>query len=207
MTNIGLRLLILLLGLLPAPGRSVPQDPAAAARAAGEPPLGEILKRQGYTIDVTRDEIAAQQFVKAGPGPVRFTPIAAFGLEKQCSAGWYRMAGETPDRHLLWTVDATHNKQDFPPLMAGGVTQFDPGDLPFSLWVSSTGFKDEIVSTEDALQRFIPRFKADDRHKAHVYPVKRGGRLVPNSYIIGWEYSTNNDNQDMVTLVTQVKPH
>jgi hypothetical protein len=30
--------------------------------------------------------------------------------------------------------------------------------------------------------------------------------LAPNAYVIGWEYSTNDDNQDMVTLLTNAKP-
>jgi len=181
-------------------------DPAAAARVAGEPPLGEILQKQGYTIDVDRDEIDAQLFLKAGPGPVTVTPIAAYGLPKRCHCGWYHPTNGVPDRHPLWSVDADHNKQAFPPVMPGAITRFDPGDGPFGLWVSSEGFQNETVSTEDALQRFIPRFKPDDRHKAHVFPVKRAGKRVPNEYVIGWEYSTNNDDQDMVTLVRNVRP-
>ncbi len=190
-------------------------DPASlAAIAAGEPPLQVILARQGYTIDTVKDEIRAQRFVKAGKGPVTHRPIAAYGLRAVCSSGWYpapAAATESPDtpppqKRLLWQVDAPYNKQAFPPTMKGGVTKFDPGDMPFGLWVSTAGFKDETVCTEDALQVFVPRFKPDDRHKAHVFPAKRHGKVIPNTYIIGWEYSTNNDDQDMVTLVRNVKP-
>jgi hypothetical protein len=166
---------------LPSAAASAPVDPAGAARAAGEPPLADILKRQGYTIGVNKDEVDAQRFVKAGPGPVTHEPIAAFGLEKRCRSGWYRPVDGAPTLQPLWSVDANHNKQDHPPLMRGAVTRFDPGDAPFGLWVSTSGFENETVYTEDALQRFLPRFKPDDRHKAHVYPVKKGGRLIPNS--------------------------
>ena len=107
---------------------------------------------------------------------------------------------------MLWQVDAPNNKRDRPPLKPGGRTAFDPGAAPFGLWVATAGFPGETVCTEDALQRFVPRFKPDDRHKAHVYPVKRGGKIVPHAYVIGWEYSTNNDDQDIVTLVTNVTP-
>ena len=63
---------------------SVPERSQISVRvAAGKPPLQETLKRQGYTIDVLKDAIPAQGFVKAGPGPVTTTPIAAFGLEKR----------------------------------------------------------------------------------------------------------------------------
>jgi hypothetical protein len=200
------RLTLIMGCLVPSLAGAARSDPAAAARAAGEPPLGEILRKQGYTIDVDKDEIDAPLFVKAGPGPVTVTPIAAYGLPKRCHCGWYHPANGVPERHLLWTVDADHNKQAFPPVMPGSITRFDPGEAPFGLWVSSEGFKNEIVSTEDALQRSIARFKPDDQHKAHVFPVKKAGKLVPNEYVIGWEYSTNNDDQDMVTLVTNVRP-
>jgi hypothetical protein len=192
--------------LAPAGARALGQDPDRAARQAGEPTLGEILARQGYTIDTKSDEIEAQLFVKAGRGRVTHKPIAAFGLEKACSSGWYRPAGERPEKRPLWRVDERNNKRDLPPLMEGAVTEFDPGNEPFGLWVSTAGFADETVYTQDELQKFIARFKPNDRHKAHVYPVKRDGKVVPNAYVVGWEYSTNNDNQDIVTLLTNVRP-
>lgn len=186
--------------------RTVRADPRSAAIAAGEPPLADILSRQGYTIDTDHDEIPAPLFVKAGPGPVTHAPIAAYGVPKPCHSGWYRPSTGTPTRHALWTIDAPHNKQAQPPLTSNSTTQFDPGDQPFGLWVSSEGFQNETVYTQDALQRFVTRFRENDRHKAHVYPVKKDGKLVPNEYVIGWEYSTNNDNQDVVTLLTNARP-
>jgi hypothetical protein len=193
-------------GALPYLIRAARADPRSAAIAAGEPPLAEILKRLGYTIDTDHDEIEAQLFVRARPGPVTHQPIAAYGLPNRCSSGWYRPTDGLPRPESLWVIDANHNKQDLPPLMRGGTTQFDPGDMPFGLWVSSAGFKNETVYTQDALQRFIPRFQPNDRHKAHVLPVKKSGKEVPKQYVIGWEYSTNNDDQDIVTLLTNVQP-
>jgi hypothetical protein len=182
----------------------------AAAKGSKEPGLQEILDHLGYDINTEKDEIRAELFVKAGKGPVTHKPIAAFGLEKVCKSGWYwpahlgRSTGGGP-KIELWKVDENHNKQYEPPLMQGAKTSFDPGKNTFGLWVSTAGFTDETVSTEIAMQIYVPRFK-DDRHKAHVFPVKRGGKRVLNSYIIGWEYSTNNDDQDIVTIVTNVKP-
>jgi hypothetical protein len=39
-----------------------------------------------------------------------------------------------------------------------------------------------------------------------IYPNrdKATGRLIPNSYLIGWEYSTNDDFQDVVCQVDNV---
>jgi hypothetical protein len=73
--------------------------------------------------------------------------------------------------------------------------------------VSSEGFPGETIYTEDPLQAFIKRFSEVDRHKAHVYAaVKNDGTAVPNAYLIGFEYSTNNDNQEIVALLEGVQP-
>jgi hypothetical protein len=43
-------------------------------------------------------------------------------------------------------------------------------------------------------------------YKAMIYPNRdrTTGRLTPNSYLIGWEYSTNDDFQDIVCQVDNV---
>lgn len=188
-------------------------DPAApAARAANEPPLALILREAGYggTEVTANGEISAQRFIKAGPGPVKFTPLAAYGVEKVCHAGWYA-AGATdkePKRSELWKVDAPNNKRMNPPLTRGAKTEFDPGDKPFGLWVATEGFKGETIYTEDDLQAFVKRFPAHGRHKAHVYTAVRSDyTAVANAVIIGFEYSTNDDNQEVVALVENVRPH
>ena len=87
------------------------------------------------------------------------------------------------------------------------MTTFDPGaGARFGLWVATDGFPGETVYLDDALQALLPRFK-DNHHKAHVYAaVKNDGTPVPGACIVGWEYSTNDDNQDIVTLVGNVRP-
>jgi hypothetical protein len=181
------------------------------APAAQEPSLQQVLTRQGYVVDVARDEVPAPLFVRAGPGPVVSRPVAAWGLEKVCHTGWYRPAAVgapvgLPERHELWRLAADQNKRDQPPLSPGGKTEFDPGDRPFGLWVSTEGFAGEVVYTEDALQAGIPRFPASDRHKARVFRARKASGDLPNSFLIRWEYSTNNDFQDLVTLVQNVRP-
>ena len=44
-------------------------------------------------------------------------------------------------------------------------------------------------------------------YKAMIYPFKdkATGKVVPNSYLIGWEYSTNDDFQDVVCRIDNVK--
>jgi hypothetical protein len=183
----------------------------ALAPAAQEPSLQEVLKRQGYAVDLARDEVSSPLFVRAGPGPVVHRPVAAWGLEKVCHTGWYRPATRSasnalPERYELWRLAADQNKRDQPPLSPGGMAEFDPGDRPFGLWVATEGFTGEVVYTEDALQVGIKRFPASDRHKARVFRARRADGELPDSYLIGWEYSTNNDFQDLVTLVQNVRP-
>ena len=54
---------------------------------------------------------------------------------------------------------------------------------------------------------------AKQPYKAMIYPNrdKATGKLVPNSYLIGWEYSTNDDFQDVVCQLDNVilidQPH
>jgi trehalose utilization protein len=189
-------------------------DPSAkAARAAGEPPLSLILRDAGYggTQVVAGGEIPAQLFVKAGPGGVTFRPLAAFGVPHRCTAGWYRQTRRGNDqeirRTVLWRLDEKHNKQMAPPILRGGRTSFDPGSAPFGLWVATEGFPGEVIYTEDALQAAIKRFPADNRHKAHVYAaVKSDNNPVANAVLIGFEYSTNDDNQEVVALVENARP-
>ncbi len=197
---------------IPVPHYPVPHDAMAkAAIACGEPPLQIILARQGYTIDELHGEVSAQRFVKAGPGPVITKPIAAYGLPDICSGGWYPAAlsatlqSKYPQKHMLWQVAPYNNKQPYPPRMKGSRISFQPGSRPFGVWVSSEGFKNETVFSENVLQHFVARF-GSDRHKAHVYVAVKNGRVVPNTYLIGWEYSTNDDNQDMVTMIQNVRP-
>lgn len=187
---------------VPQAGKAFQADPATASIETKEPNLGEIVRKQGYTLDVGVEEVNAQRFVRAGAGPVRYEVLAHWGLEKPCRGGWYRPGNGPVRRQDLWTVN---QKRDLPTLEPGSRTEFDPGTEPFSLFVNTEGFPDEIVTTEDAKLELVPRFKAGDKHKAHVYIARKNGKTVPNTYLIGWEYSTNNDNQDVVTLVSNVR--
>ncbi len=188
-------------------------DPFARnARATDEPPLALILRGLGYGgTDITKPgEVIAPRFVKAGVGPVKTYPLASFGLIKDLTAGWYgepTNPTDTPEFAPLWKVEAKYNKQDTPPLANGAVTQFEPGATPFGLWVSTAGFTNEMVCTGDTHNAAIKRFGGKPIRKARVYAaVKTDYSPVPNAYIVGWEYSTNDDFQDIVTIVENVRP-
>src|SRR5262249_56903086 len=91
-------------------------------------------------------------------------------------------------------------------LADGSQTEFDPGDAPFGLWVANDQFQDGGVFTEPALVGRVNSRLAKQPYKAMIYPNrdKASGRIVPNSYLIGWEYSTNDDFQDVVCQVDNV---
>jgi len=159
-------------------------------------------------------------FRKAGPGPVRFTPLLALGLETTNRGGWYR-----PDdpsqvvRTPLWSYRHKHTTADFagpceaprktpnpPPLADGSLTTFDPGATPFGFWVSNDGLTPSDVYTEPRLVAALNPRLARQPYKVMIYPTKdrTTGEPIPNSYLIGWEYSTNDDFQDIVTRVDNV---
>ncbi len=191
-------------------------DPfARAARATKEPPLAHIARDAGYGgTDITAGgEVSVQRWKKAGKDKPRFTPLAAYGVEKVSMGGWYEAPNPTvtatnpPKKHDLWKIGAKNNKRMAPPLERKSKTDFEPGNKPFGLWIASEGFPGETIYTEDPLQAFVKRFPEVDRHKAHVYAaVKTDGTAVPNTYLVGFEYSTNNDNQEIVGLLEGVEP-
>ena len=156
------------------------------------------------------------RFRKAGPGPVTFTPVIALGLETTTRGGWYAAdAAEGAVRPVpLWSYRLKNTAADLstganlpPPLAAGSATTFDPGAGPFGLWVANDGFTDGGVFTEPRLVAARNARLAGQPYKAMIYPLKdkATGKLVPGSYLIGWEYSTNDDFQDVVCRVDNVK--
>ncbi len=158
---------------------------------------------------------AKGRFRKAGPGPVTYTPLIALGLETTNRGGWYvsTPSAKMPTTRELWSYTFKNTGKDLetgqrmpPPLAEGSKTTFDPGDEPFGLWVSNDGLKDGGVFTEPKWVEAINARLAKQPYKAMIYPNKDKvtGKLVPNSYLIGWEYSTNDDFQDVVCRVDNV---
>lgn len=198
--------------------------------SADEPKWPDLLKAQ-WGLDVRRDlrnplidrGAPAALFVRAERGkPVRCTPILALGLTSTTHGGWYRSgprASEFPRdiasiRRELWAY--TYRQSDaersgppdhaftVPPLQSGDVS-FDPGDEPFGLWIRNEQFDDGGVFTQPGLVAAVNARLRSQPYKAMIYPYRERGRTVPHSYLIGWEYSTNDDFQDVVTRVDNVR--
>jgi hypothetical protein len=144
---------------------------------------------------------------------VRYTPVIALGLPTTTRGGWYGVKSETPSRKGLWiytfkntTDDLRTGKNLPPPLLLGSKTAFDPGDEPFGLWVSNDQFDDGGAYTQPSQVRRHNARLAKQPYKAMIYPNRdrKTGKLIPHSYLIGWEYSTNDDFQDVVCRVDNV---
>ena len=207
----------LLLCCVPENAAQTSQQPRVAP-GPNEPDWNVIL-RQRYGLSmfgdlknpVTTTALATPGlFRKAGNGPVRFRPVIALGLETRNRGGWYKPAPNQqaePKKAILWsyiyknTTDDIHTGKNLPPpLDADARSEFDPGDEPFGLWVSNDGLADGGVYSEPSLVQRLNKRLAKQPYKAMIYPNrdKATGKLIPNSYLIGWEYSTNDDFQDVV---------
>jgi hypothetical protein len=194
-----------------------PKQPKVAP-GPDEPDWDVILKdRYGLSMYVdlknpvkTTAEATPGLFRKAGDGPVRLRPVIALGLPTRNRGGWYKSLSKEqgePTKVKLWsyvykntTKDLQTNQNLPPPLDEGSSTQFDPGSEPFGLWLSNDGLADGGVYSEPGLVARLNKRLAKQPYKAMIYPNrdKATGKLVPNSYLIGWEYSTNDDFQDVV---------
>jgi len=182
-----------------------------------------VLLNKRYHLDMEKDLLNPLEadiksirslFQKAGTGPVTFTPEIALGLEVTIHGGFY-VAGSQKEPTLteLWsyqhksTTAQVESGEDLtPPLKPGSTTMFDPGDKPFGLYVENDEFKDRVYTEPVRVSMLNPRL-AKQPYKAMIYPYrdKKTGQLVPNSYLIGWEYSTNDDFQDVVCRIENVK--
>jgi hypothetical protein len=199
-----------------------PRQPRVAP-GPNEPDWAIVLKEQ-YGLSMFADLLnpvidrpvdVPGLFRKAGPGPVMYTPVIALGLETTTRGGWYTpgAAPTSPRKHDLWsytlknTADDLKTGKNLPPkLAAGSSTTFDPGAAPFGLWVSNEGLKDGGAVTEPAVVAAVNARLSHQPYKAMIYPVRdrATGRLVPHRYLIGWEYSTNDDFQDVVCRLDNV---
>ncbi|RUL88264.1 hypothetical protein [Tautonia sociabilis] len=155
-------------------------------------------------------------FRKAGDGPVTYRPLIALGLETVNRGGFY-VPGDEPggaETVELWSYRFKNTGADLergenlpPPLLPESRVEFDPGDRPFGLWVANDGLDDGGVFTQPAEVRAVNQRLAPQPYKAMIYPYRdpESGELVTNSYLIGWEYSTNDDFQDVVCRVANVE--
>lgn len=189
----------------------------------GEPNWVDVLKSR-YDLDMIKDlanpvtttalEVAGR-FKKAGAGPVKYSPLIALGMETVTRGGWYVKPEGKDDitKSELWSykyrnvaADLMNEKNLPPPLLEGSKLEFDPGEESFGVWISNDNFDDNGVFSEPRLVKSRNKRLAAQPYKAMIYPYKdkATGKIKPHAYIIGWEYSTNDDFQDSVCLIENV---
>ncbi|MHC4441231.1 MAG: SMP-30/gluconolactonase/LRE family protein [Planctomycetota bacterium] len=190
----------------------------------GEPTWPDLLKKQ-WGLDIDRDlrnplvegvKPAAmfQRFNKKKP--VTFKPLIALGMETTTRGGWYtsEMRGHVAVvKKEAWSYTYKQSEAQMksgkftkPPLESGS-GQFDPGDRPFGLWVSNDQFNDGGVYTGPRVTAGMNKRLKKQPYKAMIYPYvdPETKKFVEHSYLIGWEYSTNDDFQDVVARIDNVK--
>ena len=163
----------------------------------------------------TTPEQVAGLFRKATPGTVVFEPIIALGTETVTRGGWYTIIepGSQPETRSLWSYQFKNGPEEIasgkvgkPPLLRDSKVEFDPGERAFGLWISNDSFDDGGVFSQPQIVRRINRRLAEQPYKVMIYPLpkKPGGEPVPHAYLMGWEYSTNDDFQDVVCVIKNV---
>jgi hypothetical protein len=205
-------------------GRAQTQKQPKVHPGPGEPDW-EVVLRDRYGISMfgdlknpvnTAPAATPGLFRKAGPGPVKFTPVIALGLATRTRGGWYPALADgagSPKKAALWSYEFRNSADDvrtgknLPPALDGGsTTEFDPGASAFGLWISNDGLADGGVFSQPLLVARINERLSKQPYKAMIYANrdKTTGKIVPNSFVIGWEYSTNDDFQDVVCHIDNV---
>lgn len=194
-----------------APGPNEPDLKVVLEKMYGLSMFGDLLNPVK-----TKPLATPGLFKKAGPGPVTYTPVIALGLETVNRGGWYRPGPDAahPDKKQLWSYRFKHTTKDFdigkvlsPYVFKGSYRTFDPGDEAFGLWVDNEGLNESDVYTQPKVVAALNKRLAKQPYKAMIYPLKdkATGKVIPNSYLIGWEYSTNDDFQDVMCRVDNVQ--
>lgn len=212
---------VVFMGVLPAGAQQGPEP------AAGEPRLADLLTQYwGLGVEHDLRNAAVEGVMPAGlfqrvdgRRPVTCTPVLAYGAETTARGGWYAAgpgAGDLPadvpgSRKELWHYTfrspmPAEGQDPVGPPIDKERTRFDPGDAPFGLWVANDGFNDAGVYTQPSLTAKVNERLRAQPHKARIYPHAdvKTGHAVPHSYLIAFEYSTNDDFQDVIVRVDNV---
>ena len=119
----------------------------------------------------------------------------------------------SPKKVALWSYEFRNSADACEPartcrprLIVGSATEFDPGASAFGLWITNDGLSDGGVFSQPLLVARINDRLSKQPYKAMIYANrdKTTGKIVPNSFVIGWEYSTNDDFQDVVCHIDNV---
>jgi fibronectin type 3 domain-containing protein len=165
------------------------------------------------TPDASSQEVTMPRLMKAGPGSVTITNLAAFSVPNQPALRFgYYTPGDPTNTTQLFTFNQNDSQTMSP--AAQGSTSFDPGlAASFGLYANFPTFTDNgkqrMSYSEDALNPWdasVPR-------KFRFFPLKNpDGSVVPNAFVFAAE--DNNipfgniqpyDSNDIVGIIRNVK--
>ncbi|PPK87536.1 putative secreted protein (Por secretion system target) [Neolewinella xylanilytica] len=181
-----------------------------------EPPLQDVVNTLGIGIDVgwttlsddvsipvRGQEVQEPIFEAAGAGPVGIQVVARYAPAGVVPYGYYtKRNGEITLNQLGTLADGLAAAQTLFPPRVTGANQFTVNTKNgFGLYVNPGG-SSGVLYTEDELNT------GGVEHRARVYPARdRDGRLVPNSYVIGFEEAENGDYQDYLIVITNARAY
>ncbi|MDX1995132.1 MAG: malectin domain-containing carbohydrate-binding protein [bacterium] len=205
-----------------APGASTFQIGLYGLSANGyggnnEPTLHNVVRTLGYPINVggtnlilgttpnlIGEEVRAPLFQRASAAPVGIVPVARYSPSLRLPFGYYLPNGTIDPTRVevaAMQVGTAQGQMLNPPIEPGGGNNFDPGTVPFGIYVF--GLEDRLTYTEDALNAGGPTI-----HAVRVYPLRnRSNQPIPNTYLVCFEDASNGDYQDYVFLVSNVVPY
>lgn len=193
---------------------------AEGVEVSREPTLANILKTLGYAVNngwetltntvastLQGDELDVSLFQKAGKGTVTMLPVARYSQDFESPFGFYSNENGQPRLRQVGVLQASSSvtnpqHQRLMPELKQAVTTFDPDSTIFGVYASSPS---HLAYSEDRWNlQFHPEYVA---HATRIYALRdRQGNLVPNSYLVCFEESTNGDYQDYVFVLSNVKP-
>ena len=186
------------------------------ANGSLEPPLQDVVNTLGIGIDVgwtdlsddvtiplRGQEVPEPVFEAAGSGPVGIQVVARYSPAASAPFGFYtKRNNEVTLNQVGVLADGLANAQTlFPPVSGSSGTFTVDSKNGFGIYVAPGGSSGTLF-TEDQYNT------GGVAHRARVYPARdRAGKLVPNSYVIGFEEASNGDYQDYLIVLTNAKPY
>ena len=186
----------------------------------GEPSLARILSAlqidanvgdadpSTTTIDTPlspNDEVPAQLLQKAGTGPVTIKSLASYSYNTDpvSTVGWYSYS-PTLNARALYTTPIGFGQNLLP--KAIGNLSFDPGNAAFGIFSNWPSQVHGATYSEDTYNYW--NTKNANKHSVRFYKYRdASGNIVPNSYVAAFEESLNDDFNDTVLLISNVKPN
>jgi|GEM_PF-2445264 len=180
---------------------------------SNEPPLQNIVRAAGYSIDVggtslllptsasaIGDETIQSTFTQASSGPITIKPIARYSPPESLAFGTYEAGLSTTKRQLLTLQTASTENQTLFPAIGSGSLTFEADKPSFGFYITRNGIVN--IHSEDNLNT-----SNVITHGMRIYPLKdRSGVLIENAYLFAIEEVDNGDYNDYVFAVFNIRP-